>query len=27
MSTPRFGELCDRIRTLFGAQSLSVSSL
>jgi NitT/TauT family transport system ATP-binding protein len=27
MSTPRFGELCDLIRTLFGAQALSVSSL
>ena len=27
MGTPRFGELCDRIRALFGAESSSVSSL
>jgi NitT/TauT family transport system ATP-binding protein len=27
MATPRFGELCDRIRTIFGAQSLTATSL
>jgi NitT/TauT family transport system ATP-binding protein len=27
MGTPRFGELCDRIRTLFGAEAPMVSSL
>jgi NitT/TauT family transport system ATP-binding protein len=27
MGTPRFGELCDRIRTLFGAESSMISSL
>jgi NitT/TauT family transport system ATP-binding protein len=27
MATPRFGELCDRIRTIFGAQSMTATSL
>jgi NitT/TauT family transport system ATP-binding protein len=27
MATPRFGEICDRIRTMFGAQSLTATSL
>jgi len=27
MATARFGELCDRIRTIFGAQSLTATSL
>ncbi|MCA6106735.1 ABC transporter ATP-binding protein [Bradyrhizobium cenepequi] len=27
MATPRFGELCDRIRTIFGAQSVTATSL
>ena len=27
MGTPRFGELCDRIRTIFGAEAPMVSSL
>jgi NitT/TauT family transport system ATP-binding protein len=26
MATPRFGELCDRIRTIFGAQSMMAAS-
>jgi NitT/TauT family transport system ATP-binding protein len=27
MATPRFGELCDHIRTIFGAQSMTTTSL
>lgn len=27
MGTPRFGELCDHIRTIFGAQSMTATSL
>jgi NitT/TauT family transport system ATP-binding protein len=27
MATPRFGEICDHIRTIFGAQSLTATSL
>jgi NitT/TauT family transport system ATP-binding protein len=27
MATPRFGEICDRIRTIFGAQSLTATAL
>ncbi|MCA1454278.1 ABC transporter ATP-binding protein [Bradyrhizobium sp. BRP22] len=27
MATPRFGELCDHIRTIFGAQSVTATSL
>jgi NitT/TauT family transport system ATP-binding protein len=27
MATPRFGEICDRIRKLFGAESLTATSL
>jgi NitT/TauT family transport system ATP-binding protein len=27
MAMPRFGELCDRIRTIFGAQSMTATSL
>jgi NitT/TauT family transport system ATP-binding protein len=27
MATPRFGELCDHIRTIFGAQSMTATSL
>jgi NitT/TauT family transport system ATP-binding protein len=27
MATPRFGEICDRIRAIFGAQSMTATSL
>ncbi len=27
MGTPRFGEICDHIRTIFGAQSMTATSL
>jgi NitT/TauT family transport system ATP-binding protein len=27
MATQRFGEICDHIRTIFGAQSLTATSL